>query len=40
MPYETLKKNIYSLKTDSFALGIMLILLLSNKYPWGGKNKK
>ncbi len=40
MPPETLKRTIYSLKTDSFALGIMLFYLLTNRYPWSGRNKK
>ena len=40
MPPETLEKNIYSLKTDSFALGILLFHLVTREFPWSGNSKK
>jgi serine/threonine protein kinase len=38
MPPETLKESLYSLKNDSFALGVLLFYLLTRQYPWPGTN--
>lgn len=40
MPPETLEKSIYSLKTDSFAFGILFYHLVTKQFPWSGNNKK
>lgn len=40
MPPETLEKNIYSLKTDSFAFGILFYHLVTKQFPWSGNNRK
>jgi hypothetical protein len=40
MPLETLARNIYSLRTDSFAVGVLFFHLITNEFPWTGNNKK
>jgi serine/threonine protein kinase len=40
MPPETLKNSLYSLKTDSFALGILFFYIITRRYPWAGKDNK
>lgn len=40
MPPETLINSIYSLKTDSFALGVLFFYIVVKKYPWPGSNRK
>jgi serine/threonine protein kinase len=39
MPPESLSNHVYSSKSDSFALGVMLYYLASKKFPWRGKTK-
>lgn len=39
MPPESLCDNLYSSKTDSFALGVLLYFLVAKRFPWKGKNK-
>lgn len=39
MPLETLESNIYSAKTDSFALGVLMYYLMTKHYPWYSKSK-
>lgn len=40
MPPETLSNSIYSLKTDSFALGVTVFYMVTKKFPWVGSNNK
>lgn len=40
MPPETLSNSLYSLKTDSFALGVSLFYMLTKRFPWVGSNDK
>jgi serine/threonine protein kinase len=36
MPLEALTLNLYSSKTDSFAMGVFIFYLLTGHYPWMG----
>ena len=38
MPLETLERNMYSIKSDSFALGIIIYYLIFRQFPFGGKD--
>lgn len=40
MPPETLRYNIYSLKSDIWALGVIFVQLLTGKTPWKAKTEK
>jgi serine/threonine protein kinase len=39
MPIESLADNLYSTKSDSFALGVLIYYLASRRFPWRGKDK-
>lgn len=39
MPPESIRDHIYSSKSDSFALGVLLYYISSKKFPWKGKSK-
>lgn len=38
MPLETLERNMYSAKTDSFALGVIIYNLIMKEYPYVGES--
>jgi eukaryotic-like serine/threonine-protein kinase len=38
MPLETLQRNMYSIKSDSFSLGVIIFNLIMRGYPFGGKD--
>ena len=38
MPLETLERNMYSIKSDSFALGVIIFLLIFKQFPFEGKD--
>jgi serine/threonine protein kinase len=38
MPLETLERNMYSAKSDSFALGVIIFSLILGEAPWRGHN--
>lgn len=38
MPLETLERNMYSAKSDSFALGVIIYYLIFREMPWSGNN--
>ena len=38
MPLETLERNMYSIKSDSFALGVIIFSLIFKKFPFEGKD--
>jgi serine/threonine protein kinase len=38
MPLETLERNLYSAKTDSFALGVLIYNLITREFPWSGSS--
>lgn len=38
MPIETLERNMYSIKSDSYSLGVMIYYLISRKFPYHGKD--
>jgi hypothetical protein len=40
MPPETLSRNIYSLKTDSFAFGVLFFHIITKQFPWPANNRK
>jgi serine/threonine protein kinase len=40
MPIESLSDHLYSTKSDSFALGVLLYYLTSRRFPWKGKSKE
>lgn len=39
MPIESISEYVYSTKSDSFALGVLLYYITSKKFPWRGKTK-
>ena len=40
MPPESISDYVYSSKSDSFALGVLLFNLTSQRFPWKGKTKE
>jgi serine/threonine protein kinase len=38
MPLETLERNMYSIKSDSYALGVLIYYLIFKDYPFTGKD--
>lgn len=40
MPPEALKKNIYSEKSDIFAIGVLLYEMVFGRLPWNAANEK
>lgn len=40
MPPESLSKNIYSVKSDIWALGVMVFEMLTGKTPWECRTEK
>ncbi len=38
MPLETLERNMYSAKSDSFALGVIIYFLILKEFPWEGSS--
>jgi len=38
MPLETLERNMYSAKSDSFSLGVIIYYLISKEFPWNGNS--
>jgi serine/threonine protein kinase len=36
MPLEILERSMYSAKSDSFALGVIIYFLITKEYPWEG----
>lgn len=39
MPLETLESNVYSSKSDSFALGVLIHYILTKQFPWMSKHR-
>lgn len=39
MSPESLVKNVYSLRGDSFAFGVFLYYIFTRRFPWKGKDK-
>jgi serine/threonine protein kinase len=40
MPPETIKNSVYSLKTDSYALGVLFFYITTKDFPYPGNNNK
>ncbi len=38
MPLETLERNMYSIKSDSYSLGVIIYYLITKTFPYHGKD--